>query len=500
MGKHSHHKKTSKHSNFFDKWGGIDNEPKFIELPDDFGDTSSEEGHNVDGEDLKKNKHHSKEERSKNKEDSKHGKGKGGPEKDDSKTTPTKNDEKESKKHHSPHHSQHTEHEHGKHEPAQSPPNSKVKQGSTQSNSNIQGKGQLPTKNGTQDNLPKPQGDCEVCGHLAKLFCSACKHVFYCTKEHQKKHWRNHKEDCPSLKKLPYRVERNDKLGRHLVATMDIPAGTHFLNESPMVLGPRQLSKPVCLGCHKELTDPQATIKCSRCQWPLCSRKCEDSKSHEAECRLIKYGGSKVKVDSFGQVNMMYACITVLRALALQDGPQEVWKDYTRFESHLDKRMKTEIYTKVNKEKVVYFIHYFLKLINKFSDLEILETCGRLDTNCFEIKQNGLNLRAMYRTACIISHDCKPNTKHTFDPDHSINMYSTVNIAKGSIISASYTQTIWSTLNRREHLYMSKCFWCMCERCQDPTEFGTYLSCYNCITCGGRVLPENPLDNEASWR
>ena len=28
----------------------------------------------------------------------------------------------------------------------------------------------------------KPQGDCVVCGHLARNFCSSCKHVFYCTR------------------------------------------------------------------------------------------------------------------------------------------------------------------------------------------------------------------------------------------------------------------------------------------------------------------------------
>ena len=50
----------------------------------------------------------------------------------------------------------------------------------------------------------------------------------------------------------------------------------------------------------------------------------------------------------YGQVNMMYACITVLRALALLDGPQNIWKDYTKFESHLEERMKTEVYTKVS--------------------------------------------------------------------------------------------------------------------------------------------------------
>ena len=52
-------------------------------------------------------------------------------------------------------------------------------------------------------------------------------------------------------------------------------------------------------------------------------------------------------MDQFGQINMMYACITVLRALSLKEGSSEVWKDYTQFESHLEERMKTEIYTKV---------------------------------------------------------------------------------------------------------------------------------------------------------
>ena len=44
---------------------------------------------------------------------------------------------------------------------------------------------------------------------------------------------------------------------------------------------------------------------------------------------------------------MMYACITVLRALSLMDGPKKIWNDYTKFESHLEERLKTEVYTKV---------------------------------------------------------------------------------------------------------------------------------------------------------
>ena len=51
-----------------------------------------------------------------------------------------------------------------------------------------------------------PEGDCAVCGHLAKLICGGCKNVFYCKRECQKKHWSSHKEDCKTLVKLPYRV------------------------------------------------------------------------------------------------------------------------------------------------------------------------------------------------------------------------------------------------------------------------------------------------------
>ena len=201
---------------------------------------------------------------------------------------------------------------------------------------------------------------------------------------------------------------------------------------------------------------------------------------------------------------MMYACITVLRALALREGSPKVWKEYTKFESHLEERMGTQVYTKVNKEKVVFFIQHYLKLLSHYSDLEILEACGKLDTNCFELKikdSNGetQNLRAMYRLGSILSHECRPNTRHTFDPDYAVNLFATVPIAKGSLITVSYTQTLWNTMNRRQHLKMSKCFWCVCPRCADPTEFGTYISALNCAKCPGKMIHSNPLDQDANF-
>ena len=59
-------------------------------------------------------------------------------------------------------------------------------------------------------------------------------------------------------------MERNDQLGRFLVAKIDLPAGQLIFNELPMIVGPRQLTKPLCLGCHKELKDPKSVVNCSR--------------------------------------------------------------------------------------------------------------------------------------------------------------------------------------------------------------------------------------------
>ncbi|XP_040572968.1 SET domain-containing protein SmydA-8 [Lepeophtheirus salmonis] len=343
------------------------------------------------------------------------------------------------------------------------------------------------------------QGDCIVCGELAKNFCSSCKYVFYCKREHQKSHWSSHSKECAHFKALPYRIERNPRLGRYLVAKDDISEGSLIFNEPPLVIGPRQLTKAVCLGCHNELKDKKDTYPCRRCTWPMCSRSCSDSPVHaNAECSILSYGGVKVNIDAFGTANMMYACITVLRALSLKNDHK--WQEYLKFDSHLNERMPTQVYQQVNKEKVVFFIHYFLKLLSKFSDLEILEACGKLDTNCFEIRQFGKNLRGLYRIGSIMSHECTPNTRHTFEENYDINVYSTVDIKKGEIICATYTQPLWCTLSRREHLNMSKCFWCRCKRCADPTEFGTYLSAFSCSECGGKMLPLDPLDQKSNWK
>lgn len=48
-------------------------------------------------------------------------------------------------------------------------------------------------------------------------------------------------------------------------------------------------------------------------------------------------------------------------------------------------------------------------------------------------------------------------------------------IKKGEHLSIMYTHSLWGTQARRAHLNDAKKFWCVCPRCQDPTEFGKQL-------------------------
>lgn len=56
-------------------------------------------------------------------------------------------------------------------------------------------------------------------------------------------------------------------------------------------------------------------------------------------------------------------------------------------------------------------------------------------------------------------------------------------------------------MKRRQHLKESKFFDCVCERCRDPSELGSYVGALVCSKClSGRILSTNPLDPNAFWQ
>ncbi len=49
-------------------------------------------------------------------------------------------------------------------------------------------------------------------------------------------------------------IEESASEGRFLVASRTIKAGELILHEPPLVIGPKLLTQPLCLGCYKPVT------------------------------------------------------------------------------------------------------------------------------------------------------------------------------------------------------------------------------------------------------
>ena len=81
--------------------------------------------------------------------------------------------------------------------------------------------------------------------------------------------------------------------------------------------------RSVYLGDHKETASMTPLTKCVCCNWSVCSQRCQDSLVYNTECQATQGSGISIGVEHFDQINMMYACIAVLRALSLHDGSRK---------------------------------------------------------------------------------------------------------------------------------------------------------------------------------
>jgi hypothetical protein len=222
----------------------------------------------------------------------------------------------------------------------------------------------------------------------------------------------------------------------------------------------------------------------------------------------MKERGFRANIQAENKKQAAYCSITPLRCLMLKKQDPQKYEEILKLQSHLEERRDTTLYS-IFKNNIVGFLRNALGM-TEFSEETILRVTAILDTNSFEIRRSDgdIKIRGLYPKAAMLSHDCKPNTKHVFTGSkYTLELVSTVPIKKGEIICVTYTQTLWGTLARRQHLQQSKCFDCTCARCSDETELGTYLGAINCSQCkksGGKknsmIISTNPLESSAPWK
>ncbi|OXA58556.1 SET domain-containing protein SmydA-8 isoform X2 [Folsomia candida] len=358
------------------------------------------------------------------------------------------------------------------------------------------------TANNHLESQPTPSSDegeksekCPVCQENADKICSGCSSVFYCSTIHQKEHWKNHKESC-----RPYVIKKNEVYGRYLVAARDLPQGTIVLTESPLVVGPKRTTYPVCLGCHQRV---DCSYHCSKCGFPVCNESCENNPNHsENECPIFQKGhsiGSRITDPT--SCHPAYEAVTPLRCILLRSRDPAKWARLNTMEHHNEYRSTLTTLWNRNEVNTLKLIREWYKMKDEY-DAETIHTCiGFVDVNCFEIKYQNIEICGLYPETSLMGHDCVPNTVHatTTGPSFRMIVRTSLPIRKGEIISTSYVDALKTTTRRRKFLKNTKYFDCFCPRCKDPTEFGTFLSAMKCGQCSsGYLLPKNPVEISGS--
>jgi len=350
------------------------------------------------------------------------------------------------------------------------------------------------------------------CEKAGKLTCTGCFSVAYCSRQCQKEDWKVHKGNC-----APFKMATKPGVGRHLMATRDIQPGEIIFIESPIAVGPKQYTSPVCLGCHGPT--PLDKYRCSVCNWPLCGPECQTSNLHRAECKMFGGAGVKptplrrrTKITENGEDDQeeeilehpMYECITPMRVCMSALYKPENWSVVKKMETHRSKREMEESQLH-NKHNVVAFLlkhAHINNILPDISDADITLASDVLDVNAFEIRGKGGSIRGLYPLTAMMNSSCSPNTQNSIDTDFSCTVRAIRPIKKGEEICDTYTSTLTNTTYRRKQLMRTKYFGCTCLRCADPTELGSNFSTLLCRTgsCTGNMLCTDPLNFDSDYR
>ncbi|XP_057666323.1 SET domain-containing protein SmydA-8-like [Diorhabda carinulata] len=335
---------------------------------------------------------------------------------------------------------------------------------------------------------------CQVCRKPASNRCSGCHFVHYCSKEHQKSDWKQHKKYCK-----PFKVYIDETSGKYLRSTKDLHPGDVIFQETPLIWGPTQSTVPVCLGCGKEINENNSR-PCSKCGWPMCSDLCEKAPGHIPECRYtVLKGDDKMSIRNFGIIHPSYQFVTILRILYQKQFLPEIWKKIQSLETRDYQRKNIHERDSI---QIAKFILKFFKLDAVFTEDDVLKICGILKVYSHEVPCTDPPHVAIYEQSLFLEHSCVANCAKSFSEKGCIVITAGADIKKGGKLSICHTNPIRGTSDRRHHLYDTKLFWCCCPRCSDPTEFGTYFSALRCqdSNCKGYLLPKTFIDNKTNDR
>uniref|UniRef100_A0A0K2TP07 SET domain-containing protein n=2 Tax=Lepeophtheirus salmonis TaxID=72036 RepID=A0A0K2TP07_LEPSM len=353
----------------------------------------------------------------------------------------------------------------------------------------------LPSEN----EIPK---ECFLCQRTCSNLCPDCKSVYICSEEHGRLH--RHED---GLKCYSYRASSKPGIGRILISTRTIKPGEIILLDPGTVTGPNYSpTSHVCLEC----LSPNERDTCSNCGLSLCSICQGVNVLHTPEeCRILS------KKD-WSRSFIPYPLITPLRLLLKMEMETDDWNRANQLMDHYKERSSDKEDWDWYQNHVVNVLRNDLGLNNRYSEKEIHRAIGLMNVNAVALQfpkfsssssfAEGSKVqdkvgKGLFPIFAIMSHYCVCNARYQIHPKN-MKMYVRARgfIKKGEEISVQYLSALYGNFIRRRKIREDWYFDCVCSRCKDSTERGSYVSAIYCDSCyGGLMLPKEPLDYESPW-
>lgn len=287
-------------------------------------------------------------------------------------------------------------------------------------------------------------------------------------------------------------VKKSSIEGRGIFAVRDLDIGELIFVDYPLIMGARTTVKAPagCIHCYR--TDKILKPCTKGCGLPVCSSDCENSPTHILECKLITSWKTTDLTETLN-CQSFAKCLAPLRALLLSESSKEFL-------------LSLAIHNSPRHGAELRYIKKFFQ-VSKAEEFLMNRACCALDANAYEMlltttAETNADLRGLFPVAALMNHSCVPNIRTDFDALGRMYVRASVFIPAESEICTSYTNLLWATPARRNHLMNTKHFLCQCIRCSDRTEFGTFLTALKCLnrSCNGVQLPVSPLDFSSHWR
>ncbi|CAG7835222.1 unnamed protein product [Allacma fusca] len=367
--------------------------------------------------------------------------------------------------------------------------------------------------------------ECAQCQGEANRKCTGCWNVVYCTEEHQRQHWTEHKKTCSP----PLALKTDLVFGQHWVAARDLSPGTLLVKELPAL---KLSSWPfgihdfyewnddaTCLGCGFHIREPCFNYLCSKCGWPVCDVDCEKASIHaDNECQVFSgknFSFPPPEVSLISPRRIDWA-VSAIRASRLKITNPRLYRELNKLQHKPSIPMP-----RMFEETLRTAVH----VLNVLLDIESMGMSADEIVRLFWIvKLNAFNCAEMEneeegneraRTDCLypklskFNNSCAPNCSYSMKPkppDYRMMVRTAIAVKQGEPLTIPYTDILCGAFEERQKGFTKRFFFiCKCKRCVDPSELGTYYSAVACKPCYedrqngaemdaniGYLLPEDP--------